>query len=69
MPPLLASIPALSAGAVYDGALFQIAQSVAEGVRADNAGILARANAIAANNNDAATALFVNWPAAVKKCI
>jgi len=55
-----------TAGDVYHGALYQISLSVTEGVPNDNAAITARANAIAANNNAAAVALFANWPPAIQ---
>jgi len=43
-----------------------IALSVTEGVPANDGEITARANAIAANNNAAAVALFANWAPAVQ---
>jgi len=46
---------------VYYGALYQIAQSVKEGMPADNVEITARATAIAANNDAAAVADPAAW--------
>jgi len=55
-----------TAGAVYNGALYQIAQSVTEGVPDTNANIAARATALAGNAYDAAVPLFVNWGAPIQ---
>jgi len=57
---------AASAGAVYNGALYQIAQSVTEDVPADDAAITARSNALAGNGYDAAIPLFANWDAPIQ---
>jgi len=49
---------AASAGDVYNGALYQIAQSFIEGVPATERNMMVRATAIAANNDAAAVPLF-----------
>jgi len=55
---------AASAGNVYNGALYQIAQSVIEGVPAEGT-MVARANAIAANTDVVADAPAA-WPAQIQ---
>jgi len=54
-----------SAGAVYCGALFQIAQSVTEGMPVDNAAMTARSTALAANTDVVAAAPDA-WPNPIK---
>jgi len=57
---------AASAGAVYNAALFQIAQSVTEGVPATEALMVNRANAIAANTDFIAAPDPAGWPGQVR---
>jgi len=55
-----------TAGAVYNGTLYQIAQSVAEGMPTNDADITARSTALAGNAYDAAVPQFANWDAAIQ---
>jgi len=56
---------AASAGDVYHGALYQIAQSVTEGVPATEDIMVARANVISANTDVVAAALTA-WPTQIQ---
>jgi NACalpha-BTF3-like transcription factor len=60
------TVIAASADTVYNGALYQIALSVSEGVPATEAAMTARATAIAANTDVALVPLFANWSNEVK---
>jgi len=60
------TVIAASAGEVYNGALYQIALSITEGVPATEVLMANRATAIAANTDVAAIPNPFNWPAPVR---